>query len=120
MFSRRPNKSEAMLFDHFGEGGIFGHEADAGMNGVHACDGRRCQDRRNVQITVPRRRRPNTNAFIGQAHMHGIGIRRRMDGHRMDAHLAAGTMDTKCDFTAIGYEYFFKQDENPFLASGAL
>ena len=103
-------KVKPCFFHHFGEIGVFRHEADAGMNRVRAGDRRRRQDRGNIEIAVARGRRPDADAFVGQAHMHGVGIRRRMHGDRMDAHLAAGAMDAQGDFAPIGDENFFEHE----------
>ena len=97
-----------MLLDHGRELRILGQEPDAGMNGVGAGDGGCRNDRRHVEIGIARRRRADADGFVGEPHMHGIGIGRRMHGHGADTHLAAGAVDAQRDFAAIGDEDFFK------------
>ena len=40
--------------------------------------------------------------------MHGVGVGFRMNGNGSDAHFAAGAMDAKGHFAAVGNQYFFK------------
>ena len=72
------------------------------MDGVDAGDGRGREDRRDVEVAVARRRRADADRLVGQPHMHGVAVGRRMDRHRLDAHLAAGAMDAERDLAAVG------------------
>ena len=61
-----------------------------------------------LQIALRRRRRADADAFIGQAHMHRIGVGGRMHRDGGDAHLLAGAVDAQRDFAAIGDQDFFE------------
>jgi hypothetical protein len=78
------------------------------MDGIGAGDGGGGNDRRHVQIRITRWRWADADTFICQAHMHRIGIRGGMYGNGSDTHFAAGAMDAKRDFAAIGNQDFFK------------
>ena len=86
-----------------GELGVLGQEADSGVDRIGSGDGRR---RRwpDVEIAVARGRRPDAHAFVGQPHMHGVGVGGGMDRHGVDTHLAAGAVDPEGDFASIGDE----------------
>ncbi len=108
MIGGRADKLDAMSRDDIDEFGIFRQEAIARMDGVRIGHFRRRDDRRDIEIALRRARRADTDAFIGETHMHGIRIGGGMDGDRLDAHLAAGAMNTERDFAAIGDQDFFK------------
>ena len=97
-----------MFGHHSGEMGVFRKKSDSGMNGVGVGDGGRRQDGRNIEITSPRRGGADADAFVGQAHMHGVGVGGGMDGYGTDAHFPAGAVNAQSDFTAVGDEDFFK------------
>ena len=54
------------------------------------------------------RRQQLIDAFIGETDMHGIGIRRGMDGDRCDPQLLACSLNAERDFTAIGDQDFIE------------
>src|SRR5690606_16448557 len=58
-----------------------------------------------VQIAAFRRPRPDADRDVGGPHRRGIGVRRRRDDDRPDAHLFAGADDPQRDLPAIGDEY---------------
>ncbi|MCY1173560.1 hypothetical protein D9M73_137240 [compost metagenome] len=60
----------------------------------------------DVQIALDRRRRPDADRLIGQAHMHRIAVCGRMHGDRLDAHFMARTVDAQRDLTAIRDQQF--------------
>jgi hypothetical protein len=39
-----------------------------------------------------------------------VAVGGRVYRHGFDAHFFAGANDTKCNFTAIGYQYFLEHD----------
>ncbi len=55
-----------------------------------------------LRVAVACRRRSDAYRLVGQPHMHGVAVRRRMHRDRLDPHLAAGAMDAECDLAAIG------------------
>jgi hypothetical protein len=110
VLGRRPDEGEAVLDHHLGEVGVLGQEADAGMDRIGAGDRRGRQDRRHVEIAAARRRRADAHALVGQPHVHGVGVRGRVHGDRLDAELAARTVDAQRDLAAVGYEDFFEHE----------
>ena len=72
------------------------------MDGLGAGDFSRRDNGRDVEIALGRGRRAHTDAFVCQADMHRIGVGLGVDGDGAYAHLAAGAVDTKGDFAAIG------------------
>jgi len=93
--------------DDFGEFRVFGQEAIAGMDRIGLGDFRRRNDRRNVEIAVLGRGRPDAHRIIGEPDMHRIGIGGGMHRDGFDAHFARGAMNAQRDFAAVG-------DQNAF------
>ena len=108
MLGAWPDKGEAMLFEDRCETGLFRQETISGMHRVRPRDGGCRHDGRNIKIAFLCIRRAQTDAFIRETDMHGIGIRGRMDRDRRDAHLLASAMDAKGDFAAICDQNFFE------------
>ena len=95
-----------MVGEDLGESRVFGQEAVARMHGVGAGDLAGREQRGDVEIGILRGRRPDADAFVGQPHMHRVGVGGGMHGHGLDAELLAGAQHAQCDFAAIGYEDF--------------
>ena len=85
MFGAGTDKGNAMLIDDVGEFGVLRQEAVAGMDGLGAGDLAGGDDGGNVEIGLGGGRRADADAFIGQAHMHRIGIGGGMDRDGGDA-----------------------------------
>ena len=102
----RADELDVVLVEDLGEAGILREKAVARMHGLGAGDLAGRHDGRDVEIAVARRRRADAHALIGQAHMHRLFIRGRMDGDRLDAELAAGAQHAQRDLAAIGDEDF--------------
>ena len=64
----------ALIFQTQREAGVFRQETIARMHRLRAGDLAGRDDRRLVQIALPRRSRPNTDRLVGHAYMHRIGI----------------------------------------------
>src|SRR5262245_33363158 len=75
------------------------------MDGVGAGDLAGGQQAWNVEIALRRWRRADADAFIGKAHVHGIGIGGGMHGDGGDADLSAGAQHTQRDLAAIGNQH---------------
>ena len=101
MLRLRTDKDQFMRFDDFGEIGVLRKKSIARMNGIRAGDFTSRNDRRNIEIGLRSRRRPDAHRFIGKPHMHRIGIRGRVNRHGRNAHFLACTIDPKSDLTAI-------------------
>ena len=108
VIARRSDERDAMRFQNIGKARVLRQEAVTGMHSVSAGDLAGGNDRRNVEIAFAGRRGPDANAFIGKAHVHGIGVGGGMHGDRLDAHFAAGAMDAQRDFATVCNEDFFK------------
>ena len=106
MFRRRADEGDAVRVEDFRELGVFRQEAVARMHGVSAGDLAGGDDLVDVEVAVTRGRRADADALVGEAHMHGVGIRRRMHGNRGDTQLLAGPQDPERDLAAVGDEDF--------------
>ncbi len=63
-----------------------------------------------MQVTLAGRRRADTHRLIRQLDVFGFSICFGMHGDCLDAHFAAGALNTQRDFAAIGNKYLFKHD----------
>ena len=108
MLGRGPDEGDAVLLDDLGELGVLRQEAIAGMDRFGAGDLAGGDDGGDVEIGLGGGGRPDADAFIGQAHMHGVGVGGGMDRDGGDAHFLAGAVDAKRDLAAIGDEDFFE------------
>lgn len=101
MLRRRADKGDPVRIEDVGEFRVLRQEAVTRMHRIRTRDLAGRDDRRYVQIAFARRRRADAHALIREPHMHRIGVRRRVNGDRLDAHLAAGTMDAQRDFATV-------------------
>ena len=62
------------------------------------------QDFLLVQVAVVGRRTTQRVGLVSLANVQRVGVGLRVDGHRTDAHLAAGAHDPAGDFAPVGYE----------------
>ena len=104
MLGLRADEGDVVLGEDLGEARVLGKKAVAGMDGVGAGDLAGGEQRGNVEIAVARRRRADADAFVGEPHMHGVGIGGRMHRDGRDAELLAGAQDAQRDLAAIGDE----------------
>ena len=81
------------------------------MDRVRAGDAGGRQDRRDVEVAVLRRRRPDAHALIRQPHMHRLGVGGGVHRDGRDAQLAAGALDAKRDLAAVGDEDLLEQGD---------
>src|SRR5258706_3132034 len=98
----RSDPGEPALFHAFCKVGAFGQKAVAGVDRDGVGDLRSADDRGHVQVAVAARRRPDAHRFVGQQHMLEAGIRGRVHGHGLDAHLPAGAQDPQREFASNG------------------
>ena len=61
----RANENEAALLDLLGEVRVFGEKAVTGMDRLRVSNFRRADDRRNVEVALRRRWRPDANRLVG-------------------------------------------------------
>ena len=102
----RPDEVHVMLAEDFGKARILRQKAVAGMHGVGAGDLAGREQRRNIEVAVLGRRRPDADAFVGEAHMHGVFVRGRMDRDGRNAKLLAGAQHPQRDFPTVGDQDF--------------
>ena len=104
MFGLGADKSNIVLFENFGETGVFRQETVAGMDGIGPGDFAGGQKGWNIQIGITRRRRPDAHRFIRKLDVHGIGIGGGMHGDCGNAQFLGGTQDAQRDFPSVGDE----------------
>ena len=104
VFGLGADEMQTVVGEDFGETGVFGQKAIAGMHGIGAGDLAGGQQRRNVEIAVLRRRRSDTDALVRKPHMHGVGIGGGMHRDGRYTQLLAGAQNTQGDLAAIGYQ----------------
>ena len=97
-----------MLLQDLGEARVLRQEAVAGVHGVGAGDLAGGEQARHVEIALGGGRRADAHALVGEAHVHGIGVGRRVHGHRGDADFLAGAQDPERDLPAVGDQDLFE------------
>ena len=78
------------------------------MDGIHIGDLRRADDAVDAQVAFAGGRFADADGLVGQLHVHRVGIRLGIDGHGADVQFLAGADDANGNFSAIGYQNFFK------------
>ena len=79
------------------------------MDRLRVGDFGRGDDRRDVEIALRRRRRPDAHRLVGEPHVLGLAIGFGMDDDGLDAELAAGALDAQRDLAAIGDQDLVEQ-----------
>ena len=105
-----PDELDAVLGQDFGKAGVLRQKPVARMNGVGAGDLAGGEQRRNVEVAVLRGRRADADAFVGEPHVHGVGIRGRVHRDRRNAKLLAGAQHPQRDLAAVGDQDFVEHD----------
>ena len=78
------------------------------MDGVHIGDFGSANDAIDAQITLVCGSFTDTDRFIGELNVHGIGIDLRVNGNRADIEFFTGSDYADGDFAAISYQKFFE------------
>jgi hypothetical protein len=99
---RRADKGDVVLGEHAREALALRQKTVAGVHGLSAGLLARLQDEIGLEVGLAGRRRPQPHGFIGHPHVRRAGIRVRIDGYGLDAHLAGSADDAAGDFAAIG------------------
>jgi hypothetical protein len=84
---------------------ILGEEAVPRVDRVGTRDLRRRDDAGNVQIALPRRRRPDADVLVREANVQRLAVGLRVDGDRPDPELLAGPDHAKRDLPPIRDQY---------------
>jgi hypothetical protein len=98
------DEMHAVLAEDLGKARVLRQEAVARMHRLGAGDLAGGKQRRDVEVTVLRRRRADADALVGQPHMHGVGVGGGMHRDGGDAEFLARALDTQGDLAAIGYQ----------------
>src|ERR1700690_85457 len=99
---RGADEGDVRGFADFGEIGVFGEEAVAGMDGVHVGDFGGADYLRDVEIAFAAAGWADANGFVGEADVEGVAVGLGIDGDGFDAEFTAGGEDAERDFAAIG------------------
>ena len=97
-----PDEADVARLADLGEVGVLGQEAVAGVDRVGAGDLGGADDRRDVQVAVGAPRRADADVLVGEAHVQRVLVGLGVDGHGLDAELAAGADDAQRDLAAVG------------------
>ncbi len=98
----RADEGDVVILEDFREARILRQEAVARMQRVRAGDLAGRQQRGNVEIGIARRRRADADGFVGEPHVHRIGVGGRIDRDRRDPQLLRRAKNAKRDFAAVG------------------
>ncbi|MCW0416072.1 hypothetical protein NB689_001826 [Xanthomonas sacchari] len=101
---RRSDEHQPARGAGFGELGVLGQEAVAGMDGLRAAALRGLEDALAAQVALARRRGADVHGLVGQAHVARVAVGIGVHGHGGDAELAAGGDHPAGDLAAIGDE----------------
>ena len=103
---RRTDEGDVRGLADFGEIGVFGEEAVAGMDGVDVGDFRGADDVRDVQIAFGAARRADADGFVGKPHVQRVAVGFGIDGDGGNAQFLAGANHPQGDFAAVGNQNF--------------
>ena len=96
------DEGDVVVGADLGEERVLGEEAVAGVDGLGAGLLRRADDVRDVEVALAGRRRPDADRLVGEPDDRGLRVGGRVDGHRLDAQLAAGARHAQGDLAAVG------------------
>ncbi len=102
----RADEGDVARLADLGELRRLGEEAVAGVDGVGVADLRRGDEVGDLQVGVAAGGGPDADVLVGEAHVEGIDVHVRVDGHRLDAQLLAGPDDPEGDLASVGDEDF--------------
>ena len=106
---RRSDECDVVVFTGFGELGVLGQEAVAGVDGIHTVVLREFDDRRDVEVGLQRALVfTDEVGFIRFDAEEGIGVLRGIHGDRTQAEIVTGAENTYGDLAAVGSQYFLE------------
>ena len=104
----RADEPDVAVLTHIREVGVLRQEPVAAVDGIDIGDFRGADDAVDAQVTIVAGRFADANGLVRQLHVHGIGVRFGIDGHRPDVQFFAGADDANGDFASIRYQNFLK------------
>src|SRR5579871_986752 len=113
-FRARADKFDPAGLADFGEVGVFGQQAVAGVNGVDIGNFGGADYRRDVEVALRQLRRPNTNRFVGEANWQGKAIRFAVNGDRTAAQLLARADHAQGDLSSVGDQDLLEHERTTF------
>ena len=100
----RPDPRHAGIDHGHGEVRVLREEAIPGVNGVGPGAGGGVENLVDHEVRIGGRGAAQGVGLVRHAHMHGVSIGIRVDGHGGDAFVACGADDAYRDFTAVGHQ----------------
>ena len=82
------------------------------MNRINIGDFRRADNAIDAQITLIGWGFADADRFVRQLDVHRVGVRLRINRHRADIQFLARADDPNGNFSAIGYQNFFKHGQS--------
>ncbi len=98
---RRSDERDPALGADARELGVLGEKAVAGMDRVGGRDLRRADDGRHVEVALGGRVRADAHRLVGEAHVQRARVDLGVDGHGLDAELAARAQDAEGDLAPV-------------------
>jgi len=102
---------------HLGETRVLGQEAVTGMDRLDVRDFGGREDGGGVQVGLGGGLSADADGIVREPQVGGITIGAGVDRDGFDAHVAAGSNDTKGDFASVGYENS-REHPTPWSAEG--
>ncbi len=113
MFRPRADEGDVMVGQNLGEPSVLGEKSITGMQRLGSGDFAGGKQRRNIEIGFACGGRPDADQFVGELHMHGVGVGGGVHRDRRNAELLRRAQDAQGDFAAVGDENFFEHVSPP-------
>lgn len=114
-FGGGADESDAVLGAGAGEGGVFGEEAVAGVDGIDTFFGGHGDDAVDIEVGLNGTfALADQVGFVGLEAVEGESVFLGEDGHGSDAQLVSGTEDADGDFATIQGQQFFHENKRKF------
>ena len=110
----RPDEGEVVVLARGRELGPLGEEAPARVHGLAAGRRRGGDERRDAQVALGGRRRPDVDRLVGEADVERVAVGGRVDGDRLDPELVAGPDEAHGDLAAVGDQNAAEHRRRPF------
>ena len=101
-FHARSDEFDLAVAADLGEVRVFGEEPVARMNRLDVGDLRRCDDSRDIKVTVRRGGLSDADCFIGKVKVAGVAVGLGEDRNGLDREFLAGADDSQGYLAAVG------------------